>query len=190
MPLQEIQHPAVDVDLRYATVDNFTGQRIYDHAAAFLHKDALDALYRAAALAQALGWRLCVLDAYRPSAAQWRLWATVPDPRFVLDPRVGSLPRRGVAADLTLGVDQGLVLDMGTAFDEMTEQSFHARTDISRQAQSNRLLLLGIMVAAGWEHHPCEWWHYNLPEPTRYPILSDRVEGTALMDLPPLAPVA
>jgi D-alanyl-D-alanine dipeptidase len=47
MPLQEIQHPAIDVDLRYASADNFTGQRIYDHAVAFLHKDALDALHRA-----------------------------------------------------------------------------------------------------------------------------------------------
>jgi D-alanyl-D-alanine dipeptidase len=85
---------------------------------------------------------------------------------------------------------RALALDMGTAFDEMTERSFHACTDISRHAQSNRLLLLGIMAAAGWAHHPCEWWHYNLPEPTRYPVLSDRVEGMALMDLPPLVPLA
>ena len=183
MPLKEICHPAIDIDLRYATPDNLTGQVIYHHAIAFLHKDALAALELAGALAQAQGLRLRVLDAYRPSAAQWRLWAALPNPMFVADPRVGSMHTRGVAVDLTLCSADGTPLDMGTAFDEMTEQSFHGRTDIRPQAQHNRCLLLGLMTAAGWTHHPYEWWHYNLPEPTRYPKLSDdAVEGEALMD--------
>jgi len=59
--------------------------------------------------------------------------------------------------------------------------SFHGRTDISLAAQRNRCLRLGLMTAAGWTHHPYEWWHYNLPEPTRYPKLSDEVEGGALL---------
>ena len=36
MPLKEITHPAIDIDLRYATPDNLTGQIIYHHAVAFL----------------------------------------------------------------------------------------------------------------------------------------------------------
>lgn len=183
MPLQEICHPGVDIDLRYATSDNLTGQVIYHHAIAFLHKDAMLALARAADLAQAQGLRLRVLDAYRPSVAQWRLWAALPDPRFVADPRVGSMHTRGVAVDLTLCHADGTPLDMGTAFDEMTDHSFHGCTAISAQAQHNRLQLLALMTAAGWEHHPYEWWHYNLPEPTRYPPLSDdALEGVALLD--------
>jgi hypothetical protein len=117
MPLREITHPAIDVDLRYATPDNFTGKTIYDHAVAYLHLDALAALTRAAELAAAQGLRLRVLDAYRPSAAQWRLWAALPDPRFVADPRLGSMHTRGVAVDLTLCDENGEPLDMGTAFD-------------------------------------------------------------------------
>lgn len=182
MPLREISHPAIDIDLRYATSDNITGTTIYDHAIAFLHQDALAALVLAADLAAAQGLRLCVLDAYRPSAAQWRLWKALPDPMFVADPRIGSMHTRGVAVDLTLCDRSGLPLDMGTAFDEMTAQSCHARTDIAPEAQRNRCLLLGIMTGAGWDHHPHEWWHYNLPEPTRYPKLSDKVEGEFLMD--------
>ncbi len=182
MPLKEIAHPAIDIDLRYATPDNFTGEKIYDHATAFLHQDALAALVLAGELAQAQGMRLRVLDAYRPSAAQWRLWAVLPDPMFVADPRQGSMHTRGVAVDLTLCAASGVPLDMGTAFDEMTVQSSHGRTDISIEAQRHRGLLLGIMSKAGWNHHPHEWWHYNLPDPTRYPQLSDQAEGACLMD--------
>ncbi|MDI1246842.1 MAG: D-alanyl-D-alanine dipeptidase [Rhodoferax sp.] len=182
MPLREISHPAIDIDLRYATPDNFTGKTIYDHAVAYLHQDALAALVRAAELAAAQGLRLRVLDAYRPSAAQWRLWQALPDPRFVADPRMGSMHTRGVAVDLTLCDAKGLPLDMGTAFDEMTEQSFHGATSMGAAAQRNRCLLLGLMTLAGWTHHPYEWWHYNLPDPTRYMPLSDGAEGSFLMD--------
>jgi len=182
MPLKEISHPAIDIDLRYATSDNLTGTIIYDHAVAFLHQDALAALVHAAELAAAQGFRLRVLDAYRPSAAQWRLWKALPDPRFVADPRIGSMHTRGVAVDLTLCAANGEPLDMGTAFDEMSERSGHARTDMAPQAQRNRSLLLGLMTGAGWDHHRHEWWHYNLPDPTRYPRLSDKVEGEFLMD--------
>ena len=181
MPLQEISHPAIDIDLRYASANNLTGIPIYQHAIAFLHKDALAALVAAAELAQAQGLRLRVLDAYRPSAAQWRLWEVLPNPMFVADPHIGSMHTRGVAVDLTLCQADGEPLDMGTEFDEMTEQSRHGSTGISAQAQNNRRLLLEVMTAAGWAHHPHEWWHYNLPEPTRYPQLSDEVEGQALL---------
>ncbi len=182
MPLREISHPAIDIDLRYAQPDNFTGSTIYDHAVAYLHQDALAALVHAADLATTHGMRLRVLDAYRPSAAQWRLWAALPDPRFVADPRTGSMHTRGVAVDLTLCDAGGTPLDMGTAFDEMTESSFHGAVDITMEAQRNRGLLLGLMTLAGWVHHPYEWWHYNLPAPTRYPPLSDGAEGSYLMD--------
>ena len=182
MPLKEVFHPGVDIDLRYATPDNFTQKQIYHHASAYLHQDALAALVHAAELAMAQGWRLRLLDAYRPSVAQWRLWETLPDPRFVADPRQGSMHTRGVAVDLTLCTASGVPLSMGTEFDEMTQASFHGSTAIAPIAQQNRCLLLGIMTLAGWAHHPYEWWHYNLPDPTRYPLLRDEVEGAWLMD--------
>jgi D-alanyl-D-alanine dipeptidase len=37
------------------------------------------------------------------------------------------------------------------------------RTDISAKALQNRLLLLGLMTAAGWQTLPTEWWHFQLP---------------------------
>lgn len=181
----KISHPAIDLDLRYATPDNITRQRIYDRPVALLRPEAHQALVRAAELTAAQGLRLRMFDAYRPVAAQWRLWRICPDPSFVADPRVGSLHNRGVAVDLTLADADGTPMAMGTAFDDMTPQSGHARTDIPVAAQRHRALLLGIMTASGWVHHPQEWWHYNLPDWAAYPPLSDDVEGRLLMDLPP-----
>ena len=51
---------------------------------------------------------------------------------------------------------------MGTAFDAFTPLSHHGRTDVSAEAQRNRLLLMGLMTAAGWDFYRNEWWHYQL----------------------------
>jgi D-alanyl-D-alanine dipeptidase len=178
-----ISHPAIDIDLRYATADNLTQRRIYDRPVALLRPEAQRALVAAAGLAAAQGLRLRVYDAYRPVAAQWRLWEALPDPVFVADPRIGSVHCRGVAVDLTLTTPDGVALDMGTAFDDMTPQSAHARTDIPVEAQRHRALLLGLMTASGWSHIASEWWHYNLPDWERHAPLSDDREGRLLMDL-------
>lgn len=182
MPLLPVVHPALDVDLRYATADNFTGRVIYAHPHAFLHRDALVALRRAADLALAQGLRLRVYDAFRPQAAQRRLWAVMPDPRFVADPARGSMHTRGVAVDLTLADAQGQPLDMGTGFDALTPASAPLSTDVPAAAQRNRCHLLGLMTLAGWVHHPNEWWHFDLRGARDYPLLPDGTDGPALMD--------
>ncbi|HXP13144.1 MAG TPA: M15 family metallopeptidase, partial [Stellaceae bacterium] len=51
--------------------------------------------------------------------------------------------------------------------------SHHANTDIPAAAQKNRLLLLGLMSAAGWNFYQNEWWHYQLFDSRNYPLLSD-----------------
>ena len=166
----------VDVDLRYATSENFTGKPVYANAQAWLHADAAQALARAIALAAALGLRFKVFDAFRPSEAQWALWNFNPDPDFIADPRRGSPHSRGVAVDLTLiDAASGTALDMGTGFDAFTTQSYHGDTTIGRDAQRNRHILLGLMSAAGWDFYGREWWHYQLFDSRRYPVLSDSV---------------
>lgn len=166
----------VDVDLRYATADNFTGKPVYGRAQAWLHIDAAHALTRAITLAAGLGLRFKIFDAFRPSEAQWALWNFRPDPDFLADPRRGSPHSRGVAVDLTLiDAASGAALDMGTPFDAFTTLSYHGDTRIGRDAQRNRHILLGVMSAAGWDFYGREWWHYQLFDSRRYPVLSDSV---------------
>ncbi len=185
-PLVEItpQSHGVEIDIVYATAANFTGKPVYARAAAYLLPEAADKLAAAVALAKPLGLRLRVYDAFRPSEAQWVLWNHTPDPNFIADPRSGSPHGRGAAVDLTL-VDaaSGQALDMGTGFDDLRPLSHHAVTaDLSPQAQRNRLILLGLMSAAGWDFYSNEWWHYQLFNArARYPVLTDAEAGTAMM---------
>ena len=171
----------VDVRLAYATAENFTGRPIYRHARCYLHADAAAALRRAVDLAAALGYRLEIFDAFRPSEAQWVMWNHTPDPEFLADPRRGSPHSRGVAVDLTLLDGGGKALDMGTGFDAFTPLSHHANLEVSTAAQANRLMLLGIMTAAGWDFYRNEWWHYQLFNSRQYPLYSDSALAEGLM---------
>ncbi len=170
--ITEASHDVV-LDIAYATARNFTGAPVYRRAACYLHPDGLAALERAIALAAPLGFRLKVFDAFRPSDAQWKLWNFRPDPEFLADPRRGSPHSRGVAVDLTLIDAKGAELDMGTGFDAFTPLSHHASIAIPPAAQRNRLLLLGLMTAAGWDFYRNEWWHYQLFDARRYDLLGD-----------------
>ena len=182
MSLSEIALPGVDIDLIYATPANITGKVIYRAPVCLLHADAAAALAHAAELAVGQGCRIRVFDAFRPVEAQWLLWQAFPDPEFIADPRIGSTHARGVAVDLTLADPEGKPMDMGTPFDDLTALSHHGSRAVSPQAQANRSRLLGIMAAAGWRHYQSEWWHYQLPDAERFPLLWDAAAGGRMME--------
>lgn len=181
--LVEIAPPAFDVEieLAYARESNFTGRPIYRREACFLHPEAAAALARAIALARPLGLKLRVFDAFRPVEAQAALWSHRPDPDYLAPPERGSPHSRGVAVDLTLVAGDGRALEMGTPFDTLAPSSHHGCLDIPPEAQRNRHLLLGLMSVVGWDFYVNEWWHYQLFQPRRYPLLSDRAAGAGLM---------
>ncbi len=163
----------VDIELLYATERNFTGAPVYAAAHCYLNADAAARLERAIELARPLGLRLRIFDALRPSEAQWVLWNHTPDPEFLADPRRGSPHSRGAAVDVGLADENGRLLDMGTPFDAFTPLSHHGANAIPVAAQRNRMLLLGLMTAAGWDFYSKEWWHYQLFESRRYPLIAD-----------------
>lgn len=162
----------VELELAYATARNFTGRPVYGRAACYLRRDAAEALATARELAAEIGFGLKIFDALRPSEAQWVLWNHTPDPEFLADPRRGSPHSRGVAVDLTLTRD-GEEIDTGTSFDAFTPLSHHGNTEIGADAQANRHLLLGLMTTAGWDFYRNEWWHYQLFDARRYPLIAD-----------------
>lgn len=176
MSLVEITQAShdVDLDLKYATADNFTGKPVYSRAACYLHPEAEKCMIRARDLAAIQGYRLHIFDAFRPSEAQWKLWRHTPDPDFLADPRRGSPHSRGVALDLTLiDIATGLALDMGTGFDAFTPLSHHGNTEIDAAAQKNRMFLMGLMTTAGWDFYRNEWWHYQLFDARDFEVFGD-----------------
>ena len=181
-PLVSITEQSHDVaiDLIYAGPDNFTGQVIYEHALCFLHPQAEACLRKAIVAAEGFGFRLKILDAFRPQEAQEALWAVAPLPGYIADPAKGSNHTRGVAVDLTLVDADGQVLDMGTPVDTMTPASHHFHAAHPVAIQLNRMRLLTIMLEAGFFHHPNEWWHYQLPDAGQFPLIDSHAFMTCV----------
>jgi D-alanyl-D-alanine dipeptidase len=164
----------IAVDLRYATLNNFTGRDLYSpFDCAWLHRDAASALERVVAwLARhAPGHTALVLDALRPQRVQQQLWDALDgtDLRIYLaDPARGSIHSYGMALDITLLDAAGNELDMGTGFDDMTELSHPALEDgflrsgaLTDSQVAYRRLLRGAMLQAGFVGINTEWWHFD-----------------------------
>ena len=167
----------VDIDLVYATSRNLTGKPIYQAAHCLLLAPAEAALKRAIGYARDAGFTLRIFDAYRPPQAQQVLWDFLPDPTYIADLSRGSNHSRGTALDLTLLDANGDELDMGTGFDAMTVESAHFHPGLPEHVQRNRLMLLGVMHAAGFAHIKSEWWHYELPGSRALPLIDNSESG-------------
>ena len=162
----------VIIELRYASENNFTNQKIFHSNKCFIHNISFEYLCKSIEISKKLGLKLKIFDAYRPIYVQKALWVKLPDPNFIAPPDKGSPHSRGVAIDLTLTRD-GEELDMGTDFDEFSRLSYHGNLEISEESYKNRLLLLGIMTDSGWDFYRNEWWHYQLFNSKNFPIIDD-----------------
>lgn len=176
--LIEITEKKFDVilDLRYATTNNVCGVKLYAYPFCYLHEAAIPLLEQAIKTAKHLGYKLKIFDTYRPIEVQKFMFDKFSaDPTkegFVSNPVGGVTTHcRGVAIDLTLTDLAGNEVDMGTDFDDFSEVAFHNCLTISVEAQRNRMILLGIMSAAGFDFYSKEWWHYQLFKPREYPLI-------------------
>lgn len=158
------------LDLKYATDDNFTEQKIYDCPRCFLRPHVYEKLMAFSNhLYSNFELGMIIYDCYRPKPYQKKLWDIVPDPKYVTHPDKGSMHTRGMAVDLGLIDKEGNVLDMGTDFDHFGRKSFHSATDISKEAIRNRKLLKEEISAFGFKPITSEWWHYSYRE-NIYPL--------------------
>jgi D-alanyl-D-alanine dipeptidase len=180
--------PDIDVDLRYATRDNFVGRAVYGGLdCAWLRREAATALLSAAAWLQQRqpGHRLRVLDALRPQRVQEALYAELADTPlaiYLAEPERGSIHSFGMAVDVTVLDPQGRELDMGAAFDEMDAIS-HPEFEAELLAQGRlrpehlaaRGWLRAAMRQAGFHGISTEWWHFDLGDRTQVRATFPRV---------------
>lgn len=110
------------------------------------------------------GWKLKLLDCYRPAYVQERMFKLVPDANWVanLDRARGNYSRhnRGLAVDLTLE-ENGREVDMGSGYDEFTERSVFDAAGIGARQRANRALLREVMQGAKFVPYEGEWWHFS-----------------------------
>ncbi|HEU4727776.1 MAG TPA: M15 family metallopeptidase [Kofleriaceae bacterium] len=157
------------IDMRYATPDNFTGQTLYPVARCKLRRAVAARLARAATALRAVERRLVLWDCYRPASIQKELWRRVPDPRYVADPRVGSKHGRGAAVDVALADRTGKLVALPTKFDDFS-QAAHRDHALVGDAGAEARRLEKAMVGAGFRPLPTEWWHFDAPDPARFPL--------------------
>jgi zinc D-Ala-D-Ala dipeptidase len=68
-----------------------------------------------------------------------------------------------------------------TSFDAFRPRTHYGDTAVSPAAQGNRHLLLGLMSAAGWDFYKNVWWHDQLFDARRYPLISERAAPAPIM---------
>ena len=154
--------PTIQVDLAYAGADNFTGQVIYDFTDAYLRYGTVQKLAAVQAALAEQGLGLLLWDAFRPAAAQFKLWEVCPDPTYVANPEKGfSSHSRGNTVDVTLISLDGGAVEMPTGFDDFSPLADRDYSDAGLVPAANARVLEDAMAAAGFTPYFGEWWHFS-----------------------------
>lgn len=193
IPIRASDEPLVPMSLAPEPIKVFPAYAKQGMPGAVAECYVRESVYRrllvvARSLPQGLG--LVVLDGWRPWRVQQYLFDTLyeaihthcPDAddaqllertrEFVSvpsrDPLAPSPHLTGGAVDVTLCDADGLMLDMGTLFDEAVPAShsdYYERLDSldgpQRRVRDNRRRLHGAMAEQGFTNLPSEWWHYD-----------------------------
>jgi D-alanyl-D-alanine dipeptidase len=165
--------PNIVYDLRYATENNFTHQKLYEsEKRTFLRLPVASALLEVQDDLAKRNYGLKLFDAYRPYRVTQKMWDLIHDEKYVANPSKGSGHNRGLAVDLTIiNLKDGSELNMGTGFDNFTDTAHHTFKNLSPDILQNRTLLKEIMEKHGFKALETEWWHYSWPNNRNYEVL-------------------
>ena len=167
-------NPGIVYDIRYATINNFAGEKLYDESKCYLHPKTAKKLNRVQKELASKGLGLKVFDCYRPISVQEKLWNLVKDEKYVAPPEEGPSHCRGAAVDVTLLDQKGVELDMGTHFDDFSLRSYPDNYDIPYESLSNRIVLRRLMEKHGFIQSTTEWWHFFDEDWKSFPVLDIR----------------
>jgi D-alanyl-D-alanine dipeptidase len=165
--------PAIHLDIRYATSNDFLGAPVYAQARAFLQRPAAEALVRALRRLEPYGYGLLIHDGYRPWYVTKIFWDATPEDGkiFVADPAQGSRHNRGCAADLTLyDLKTDEPVEMTSLYDEMSPRAFPDYPGGTSLERWHRDLLRWAMESEGFTVYDSEWWHFDFKDWREYAI--------------------
>jgi D-alanyl-D-alanine dipeptidase len=165
--------PAIRLDVRYATTNNFLGTVFYREPRAFLQRPAAEALLRAHRKLEEMGYGLMIHDGYRPWHVTKVFWEATPDDKklFVANPAQGSRHNRGAAVDLTLyDLKTGKAVEMVSTYDETTDRAYPDYPGGTSLQRWHRELLRRAMEREGFTVYEAEWWHFDYKDWKKYAI--------------------
>jgi len=164
--------PGLALDIRYATTNNFTGEKIYNLARAYSRKPVAIALKKIQADLKLQGLGIKIFDAYRPYKATVRFYEVYRDTTYVASPYRGSRHNRGCALDLTvIDLKTGDELKMPTGFDSFKKEAWPSTPVSDPEARKNRALLIAAMEKHGFKVNSSEWWHFDFVGWQKFEVL-------------------
>ena len=163
-----------DYEIRYATLNNFIGETLYDCAKCLLQTEVAEALLAANQYFCEKGYKIKLYDCYRPLDVQKKMWAKVPRPTYVANPYgKGSIHNKGAAVDITLVTLEGCYVEMGSDYDFFGRAAHIDNFNFSEEVLAHRKLLIDGMRLQGFNTVRTEWWHYSFRKNWSYPTLND-----------------
>lgn len=154
--------PGLVMDIRYATTNNFTHEKIYNMAKAYARRPVAEALKKVQEALRPQGLGIKMFDAYRPYKATIKFYEVYRDTTYVASPYRGSRHNRGCALDLTvIDLKTGEELKMPTEYDSFKKEAWPSTPVSDPLIRSNRQLLIDIMQKYGFRVNGSEWWHYD-----------------------------
>ncbi len=154
--------PGLKLDIRYATTNNFTDEKIYNMARAYARRPVAESLKKIQADLKKQGLELKIFDGYRPYSATVKFYETYHDTTYVASPYKGSRHNRGCALDLTvINSKTGAELEMPTGYDSFKKEAWPTSPVSDPKIRKNRQLLIDAMEKHGFKVNASEWWHFD-----------------------------
>lgn len=164
--------PGLVLDIRYATTNNFTGEKIYNLPRAYARRPVAEALKRVQEELHKSGLGIKVFDGYRPYKATVHFYEVYKDTTYVASPYRGSRHNRGCAIDMTLvDLKTGRELKMPTGFDSFQKEAWPSTPIKDPEARKNRALIIEVMKKQGFKVNGSEWWHFDFIGWQQYEVL-------------------
>jgi D-alanyl-D-alanine dipeptidase len=151
--------------------------------ATFARASVAEKICRADTILRTQGFRLAIVEAWRPPHIQRRMYLTAwlwwkerhPEwgdsqmkrivNRFtapVDNPRVPPPHSTGGAVDLTIADAEGVLQDLSSPYEAFDPKSFpFAAPGLSHAARENRNRLAEALVTVGLTNYPSEFWHWS-----------------------------
>ena len=152
------------LDIRYASTNNFMRSKFYKNERAFFNMDAANRLIEAKNELKELGYGIIIYDAYRPWFVTKMFWEGTPEnlKHFVANPENGSSHNKGCAIDIGLyDIETGESIVMISGYDEFTERAYPNYTGGSKKQRDIRDMLIQVMERNDFTVYEYEWWHFN-----------------------------
>jgi zinc D-Ala-D-Ala dipeptidase len=170
--------PGIVLDIRYATKNNFTGEKVYNLAKAYARKPVGEALKKAQADFNRLGYGIKVYDGYRPYSATVKFYEIMKgDTTYVANPYKGSRHNRGCAIDMTIvDLKTKQELKMPSDYDAPQKESWPSTPVVDPVVRKNRDTLISVMEKNGFNVYVTEWWHFDFVGWEKFEVMNINFE--------------